>query len=351
MVLVASLLFVPIAVLGVPTAVEARSQSVLKVASSIAPLAGIVARVGGIYVETSILLPEGTEPHVSQLPIEALNAANSADLLVFTGHFPWESDLASQTGKPFISFDDQGAIARYVDFGATLSPMPGAGVSGNTTVQNHEEGNPHGYWLLSKNAKAIADATRAALTIINSTMSEVLDMNLERFMRDVEAFDNLVTAKNAAYHFSDMHAVAVFAEETYVAEAFGIQCDAVLQVEGVSISAGELLRVQEALQNGTIQLIVGSDVARLQTGGEFAYQMAKDYGGTLVWWNTIFFSGLSDYLSLMTYNLGALTSALDLKGSAGSGAPMNLALAVLSGLLAVIVAIETVLLIQRSRAE
>ncbi len=351
MVLVVSLLFVPIAVLAVPTVAEARSQSVLKVASSIAPLAGIVARVGGIYVETSILLPEGTEPHVSQLPTDALNAASAADLLVFTGHFPWEPDLASQTGKPFISFDDQGAIARYVDFGAKLSPMPGTGVNGNTTAQNQDEGNPHGYWLLPKNAKAIANATRAALTTINSTMSEVLDTNLERFIEDIETFGNLVTTKNTVYHFSGMHAVAVFAEETYVAETFGIQCDAVLQVEGVFISAGELLRVQEALQNGTIQLIVGSDVARLQSGGQFANQMAMDYGGTLVWWNTIFFSGLSDYLSLMTYNLGALTSALDLKGSTGSSAPMNLALAVLSGLFAVIVAIETVLLIQRSRAE
>jgi len=348
---VVSLLLAPIVIARVPMEAGARSQSVLRVVCSLAPLAGIVARVGGIYVETSVILPEGADPHSWQLTTDALNAASTADVLAFTGHFPWESDLASQTGKPFISFDDQGAIARYADFGAALSPMPGAGTSGNTTVQNQEQGNPHGYWLLPKNAKAIANATRAALTIVNSTMSEALSTNLAEFIRDVEAFENLITTKDAVYHFAGMHAVAVFPEETYVAETFGIECDAVLQVEGVFITGGELLAVQGALQNGTIQLIVGLDVARLQSGGQFADQMAKDYGGTLMWWNTIFFSGLSDYLSLMTYNLGVLTSALDLKGSSGLSAPMNLALAVLSGLLAVIVVIETVLLIQRARAE
>jgi len=352
MTVVVSVVLLSLSMLAAPVSSSDHTSPVLKVAASIAPLAGIVQRVGGEYVDTSILLPEGIDPHESQLPLDAVSAANAADILVLTGHFPWETDLVNQTGKPFISLEDSSAIARYKDYGASLSPMPGAGES-NTTGGNHEHGNenPHGYWLLPRNAVAIANATRIAFTTLNSTMSSVWDRNFEKFTADVLEFENLVIARDAKYHFSGMHAIVVAAEEAYVAETFGIKCDAVLQVENVFISFGELLRVQEALRNRIIQLIIGSDVSRLQTGGDFAYQLVQDYGGTLIWCNTVSFSGLSDYLAMMAYNLGILTSALEQGTGASTDLVTNLVLAMLSGVLAVVVVIETVVLIQRARQE
>ena len=347
MTVVVSVVLLSLSMLAAPVSSSYHTSPVLKVAASIAPLAGIVQRVGGEYVDTSILLPEGIDPHESQLPLDAVNAANAADILVLTGHFPWEIDLVNQTGKPFISLEDGSAVARYEDYGASLSPMPGTGES-NTTGGNE---NPHGYWLLPRNAIAIANATRIALSTLNSTMSSVWDRNFEKFTADVLEFENLVIARDAKYHFSGMHAIVVAAEEAYVAETFGIKCDAVLQVENVFISPGELLRVQEALRNGSIQLIIGSDVSRLQTGGDFAYQLVQDYGGILIWCNTVSFSGLSDYLAMMAYNLGILTSALEQGTGASTDLVTNLVLAMLSGVLAVVVVIETVVLIQRARQE
>jgi len=336
--------------LAAPASPSNRSSNVLRVAGSIAPLAGIAQQVGGDYVNASTLFPEGLDPHASQLPQDVVNAANAADLLVLTGHFPWETDLINQTGKPFVSLEDSSAIARYEDYGATLSAMPGT-EEGNQTSQEEQNANPHGYWLLPRNAIAIANATRAALGMLNFTMSSIWNANFRGFVGDVQGFEDLVAVRNSQYHFSSMRAIVVAAEEAYVAETFGIICDAVLQVENVFISPGELLTVQDALRNGTIQLILGSDVSRLETGGEFAYQLVQDYGGTLIWWNTVSFSGFADYVAMMSYNLGVLVSALEHGAASNSSGVTNLVLIMMSGLLSVVAIIETAVLIQRAKHE
>lgn len=334
--------------------VHAELDPVYSVGVSIAPLAGIVERVGGAYVETFILLPEGIEPHSAQLPTESVDAASNADLLVFTGHFPWEEDLAEQVDVPFITMDNEHALANYEDYGARLSSMPGDHEEnqGLLSQDNHEhDGNPHAWWLLPTNAIAIANTTQVAFITLDDTLSDYWSAMFSDFVNDVEGFNNLVESEDEAYSFSDMRAIVIFPAEAYVAEAFGIEVVAVLQEESVQISGQELLEVQESLRNGSVTLILGSDVAKFQAAGEFAYQLVEDYGGTLIWWRVVFFEGLSDYSSIMTHNLGSLTSGLEERASeVGSNQSLTLGLAVVSGLLAVIVIIETLVIVQRSRA-
>ncbi len=349
MIVVVSVLFLTLCPATATALPSVTSSSVLKIAGAISPLTGIAQRIGGGYVNASTLFPEGIDPHESQLTLDVVNTANAADLLVLTGHFAWESELINETGKPFVSLKDSSAMGRYEDYGALLSPMPGAGI-GNQTTQE-ENANPHGYWLLPRNAIAIANATRAALGILNSAMSSVWDANFRQFVASVQSFESVVAIQDAKYHFHSMRAIAVAAEEAYVAEAFWIKCDAVLQVENVFISPDELKRVGDALKNGSIQLILGSDVSRLETGGEYAVQLVQDNGGTLLWWNTVSFSGLADYVAMMSYNLGVLVSALEHKTSADSSNVINLVLIMISGLLATVAIIETVVLIQRAKHE
>ncbi len=335
----------------VPQAVAQDSQ-VLKIGVSIAPLAGMVRAVGGPYAETFIILPEGVEPHASQLPTEAVIEAEDADLLVFTGHFPWEEDLASQVNVPFITLDDENAMENYHDFGAELSQFPGEDSHDHNTAQDEHDhdGNPHAWWLLPKNAIAIANATRAALTSLNSTFTDFWADSFDEFVKDVDALKALVASQDDTYHFSDMSAVVVFPAEAYVAEAFGIEVIAYLQEGSVQISGNQLLEVQNALRNGSVNLILGSDVARLQAAGEFAEQLQQDYGGELIWLRAVFFSGLSDYISVMTYNIGALVSGLE-TGSVLSVYGSDLVWMGATGVLAVIVVLETVLLVKQVRSE
>ncbi|MHA2002831.1 MAG: metal ABC transporter solute-binding protein, Zn/Mn family, partial [Candidatus Thorarchaeota archaeon] len=78
-----------VSVIGLTPVVRAQSQPVLSVAASIAPLAGLVNEVGGAHIDIAVMLPEGIEPHAASLTPEAITAADEADLLVLTGHFPW----------------------------------------------------------------------------------------------------------------------------------------------------------------------------------------------------------------------------------------------------------------------
>ncbi|TFG32110.1 hypothetical protein EU527_10920 [Candidatus Thorarchaeota archaeon] len=333
--------------------VQAQETPLFKVGVSIAPLAGMVKAVGGVYVETFVILPEGTEPHAAQLPTQAILDAQEADLLVLTGHFPWEEDLVLQVAVDFITMDNESALASYHDFGARYSPMPGEEhVELHSSAQEHEHvGNPHGWWLLPENAIAIANATRVAFSILNSTYSSYWETSFQQFVDDINAFQDLVISLDETYHFSTMKAVVIFPAEAYIAEAFGIEAVAYLQEGSVQISSNQLLEVQAALRNGSVHLILGSDVAKLQSAGEFAEQLIEDYGGTLIWLRAVSFSGLSDYISVMTYNLGALISGLEFGIVAPSYSEMILILLAATSILAVIVIIETILLIQRARAE
>lgn len=343
------LFLLPLVMSGVTLEVHAQISPTKSIAVSVSSLAGIVQEVGGSHYNTKVLLEQETDPHAFTVTPEIIATAEEADLLVFAGHFHWEEELANLTSTPFITFHSDSAWENYEDYGAEYSPMPGGEVEEEGGEHEHE-GNPHGFWLLPKNALAIANATRAALSTLNITMSNEWTSNFEMFTESIRELEELIDSVDEMYGYSEMHAILVAPAEAYVAEAFGITADAVLQVEGITISGAKLLEVQQAIRNGSINLIIGSEVAQLQAGGEFAYQLQADYGGILIWWKTVFFAELN-YIWMMNYNLAALIIGIEEGPSNITDNTVNIGLIALSGVLGVLVAIESVLLIMRSRAE
>ena len=343
------LFILPLVLSGMTLEVHAPLTPAKTIAVSVSSLAGIVQEVGGSHYNATVLLDQETEPHAFTVTPEIIATADAADLLVFTGHFHWEEELANLTSTPFITFHDDTSWENYEEYGAEYSPMPG-GVIEEEGGEHDHDGNPHAYWLLPRNALAIANATRAALSTLNATMSNEWTMNFDMFAESIRELESLIDSLDEVYSFSEMHAVVVTPAEAYVAEAFGITSDAVLQIDDITISAAKLLEVQQAIRNGSIDLIIGSDVAQFQSGGEFAYQMQADYGGVLIWWRTVFFAE-SDYFWMMNYNLGALVSGIEGRSGNNTDDTVNIGLIALSGVLGVLVAIESVLLIMRARAE
>jgi len=345
-----ALLVLPLIMSGMTVEVHAQVQPVHNVAVSVASLAGIVAEVGGSLINTSILLEQETEPHAFSITPQILALADAADLLVFTGHFHWEEELANQTSTPFVTFHDNNAWENYEDYGAAFSPMPGTIEEEESEHEHDHEGNPHAFWLLPKNAMAIANVTRAALTTLNTTHTDSWNANFATFVDKMDNLQLLISELDEKHEFSQKRAICVAPAEAYVAEAFGIQCDAVLQIEDITLSGAKLLEVQTAIRNGSVQFIVGSDVAQFQTGGEFAYQIQSDYGGTLIWWKTVFYTE-ADYFSMMTFNLGALVSGIEGRSGGTINQTVNIGLLALSVFLGFIALLEAVLLIQRAKAE
>jgi len=350
---------IPIAVLLIPMAmswvvveVDAQNEPVLEIAASVSSLAGIAQEIGGARVSTSVLLDQETNPHTFTVTPEVIATAESADLLVLTGHFHWEEELANLTETPFITFHDDNALEMYEEYGAAFSPMPGEedGTGDEDHGEHDHEGNPHAFWLLPQNALAIANATRVALTTLNGTLVNDWAANFVSFSDSIDELQATIDTLDEIHGFSDMHAVVVSPAEAYVAEAFGITCDAVIQIEDITLSGAKLLEVQDAIRNGSISLIIGSDISQFQSGGDFAYQIQADYGGVLIWWRTVFYAD-SEYFWLMNYNLGALVSGIEGRSGSISNDTLNVGLLALSSVLGFLVTIETVLLVMRARAD
>jgi ABC-type Zn uptake system ZnuABC Zn-binding protein ZnuA len=341
----------PHMVSGGPIAADGQTQPEYNIAASVESLGCIVRSAFGPIANVTVLMTQDVDPHAPSTTPAMIAAADSADLLVLTGHFEWEKTLANETATPFVTLYEGEGMESYQDYGARLSPLPGIAPAEEPGHDPAASGNPHGYWLLPGNAIAIANATMHAMATLNSTHATMLQQSLEDFVHSVDTLRSFIADMDTMSGFSEMRAVAVFPAEAYVAEGFGIEVDAVLQVGEITIDASTLYRVQEAIRNGSIQLIVGSDVAQFQTGGEYAYQLQSDVGGILVWWKTVTFSDHSDYIGLMTYNLGALMSGLQ-AGTGGVGSQtMSILFIAASGVLAIIVVIETIILFQRARAE
>jgi zinc/manganese transport system substrate-binding protein len=343
-----ALFLLPLIMGGVTMEVNAQILPKRSIAVSVPSLGGIVQEVVGSHYDTTVLLEQETEPHAFTVTPQIIAIADEADLLVFTGHFHWEEELANLTSTPFITFHGAGAWENYEDYGAEFSPMPGGDMD-NGDDHDHE-GNPHGFWLLPKNALAIANATRAALISLNVTMTDAWTSNFNLFAESISELEDLIVSLDDEYGYSEMHAVVVTPAEAYVAEAFGITADAVLQIDEITITGAKLVEVQQAIRNGSINLIIGSEVSRFLTGGEFAYQLQADYGGILLWWQTVFSIEL-DYIWMMNYNLAALIMGLEEGPRDTTDNILNIGLMALAGVLGVLVVIESVLLIMRARAE
>jgi len=327
---------------AVPVAL-AQPVPALRVAASIAPLAAIVTDVCGENVEVLALLPEGVEPHAFSATPEMVLAAQDSDLLVLTGHFPWENEITSQTSTPYIS------LADYEEYGARLSPLPGL-MEENQSSEESNNGNPHGYWLLPTNALAIANATRVVLSLIEPSLASQFEEGFNSMVHRVGDLHTFVGELDQELHFTEMRSIVVFPAEAYIAEAFGIEVRGVLQIgDNIFISGSALLEIQTALSNGSIGLILGSDVGDLQTGGEFARQLVLDTGASLVWWRAVF-SGSADYVGLMMYNLGALASVLRNSGGNAGDTTLLIVLAAIAVVLGLVALGEGVVLIQRAKA-
>jgi zinc transport system substrate-binding protein len=75
------------------------TQSKISVVASFFPIYEFVKAVGGNKIDTSVLIPIGTEPHDFDPTIQEIQKANSANLLVYNGasmEEPWIHELTPQ---------------------------------------------------------------------------------------------------------------------------------------------------------------------------------------------------------------------------------------------------------------
>ena len=198
----------------------------LNVAVSIDALTCIVKAIGGDKVKVYSLLPEGVEPHAFQATSDIVQKALNADLLVLTGHFPFERQILEVVAqKPHVSLED------YEEHGLKLLTLTWGGT--NKT-------NLHGYWLSPENAIAIAKAVADKLSVLDPKNSQYYYDRLNLFEeRVLSAFDDAKEAI-ASCGLKGAKVLATFPSEQYILEPLEIKVeDFIVRGENIFISGSD----------------------------------------------------------------------------------------------------------------
>ncbi|MFX1577377.1 MAG: hypothetical protein ACFFCF_09385, partial [Promethearchaeota archaeon] len=182
--------------------------------------------------------------------------------------------------------------------------------------------------------------------------SQYWQNRFNEFVSKVTEFEAFISEQRDLHQLSNKNVIITFPAEAYIAEALDLQVKGLLMKgENIFISGPELIAVEQALQNGSIDLIIASDVAQLQAAGEFAQQLSIDSGVPLVWVRAVF-SVLEDYLGIMAYNIGAITTGVS------AGLPpafdfltISMPVIIIAAVLGILAVIELVLLIRCTRAQ
>ena len=269
-------------------------MDIVDVLCTLEAFSGIVKHVGGDLVNVSYLLPEGASPHEYSLSPEDIKKAQSADLIVLVNSkfLSIESELKeSLSDKLFLDFED------YEEYNITLLPAPGI------------EKNYHGYWLYPENAVAIARAVCEALTELMPEYKEIFGRNLDSFVEKVFSLKERmiqVSKDKGLYGGGVLLAVPAVA---YVAYSFGMEPkETVLKAPGSFISPSELAEVEEEIDRGEIILGLCPDSFRDSKPGEIMEEISKTTGLVIAYVRIFSLCGLNDYLTLMSYNIGVISS-------------------------------------------
>lgn len=176
----------------------ANSSSKLKVLSSFYPIHEFVKKIGGDKVDALVLIPIGSEPHDFEPTINQLQAANSADALVFNGlGFETWSNKINTKNKIDAS---SGIDASYID---------------NRT----KKFDPH-IWLDPLFAKKETENIRDGLIKIDPNNKDYYVQNSNSFINELDSLDK--TIRNDLLSCKKRDFIAFHNAFSYFAKRYGL---------------------------------------------------------------------------------------------------------------------------------
>jgi zinc transport system substrate-binding protein len=171
----------------------------LKVVSSFYPIHEFVKKVGGDNIDSSILIPPETEPHDFEPTINQIQAANSADVLVYSG-FGIDKWIEKMDTPDKID-SSKGLSFLYLD-------------NSNKTIDPH-------VWLDPLLAKMQVENIRDGLTEIDPNNREKYFNNAKNFSSELDALDNKIRTDLQSCEKRDF--VAFHKAFSYFAERYGLK--------------------------------------------------------------------------------------------------------------------------------
>jgi zinc transport system substrate-binding protein len=183
---------------SIPSQSTSNSSHKLKVVSSFYPIYEFVKKVGGDKIDSLVLIPTGLEPHDFEPTINQIQAANSADALVFNG-LGFETWINKINTKNKIDAS-KGINASYID----------------NRTKNFD---PH-IWLDPVFAKKETENIRDGLIKIDPNNRDYYSLNAKIFINELDTLDKTISTDLKSCKKQDF--VAFHNAFSYFAKRYGL---------------------------------------------------------------------------------------------------------------------------------
>lgn len=270
----------------------------LTVVATTSIIGDVARQVGGAYVNVSVLLPLGADPHAYEPRPQDVVALTDADLVLVNG-LDLEETLSSllENAQTIVTVSDG------------IQALPFAGEH-----DGEQEGglDPH-VWQDPNNVIVWARNIADAFTKADPAHAQEYASNAEAYIAELTALDAWIIGQVAQVPESNRKIVTDHTAFAYFAVRYGFeQIGAVIPSisTGASSSAKELAALEDAIRSSGVKAIfVGSTV-----NPDLSRRVADDTGTQLVTLHTGSLSGpnggAESYLAFMRYNVNAIVEAL-----------------------------------------
>ena len=265
----------------------------LKIVATLPILKDFADQVGREHVEVRTLIT-GLESEHSYSPKPSdLKALGEARLLleVGLGLEVWVSGLVKNAGN---------ATLRIV------TTSEGVGLIRDHASHASSAGNPH-IWLDPENAKVMVRHIADALVAADPAHKDAYLMNLADYLRRLDQTQRDLLQRVAPLR--DRRIVTHHAAWPYFARRFGFQIEGdILQQMGMEPSSTHLAEIAKRIKSGRIKVIVSEP----QFNQKVVKALADETGARIVVLSPLpgTIKGTETYLSLLTYNVTKLVTAL-----------------------------------------
>jgi len=278
----------------------------INVVVSMPDFESVVKEIGGDDVNTSVILPPGSDPHSFSITSADIENIKNADLIVLANSalLSYERDIIKNYKGNYLDFQDyekEGAV--LLDFGDFQQ-------------------NPHGYWMYVNNSIAIASAIEKKMEEIMPEKKESFEKNLQEFIKSVRDAENISIELAKERQIYGKKAVAMVPGVCYIAKNLGINATEILLTEGsANVDIQKLQRVKEGLKSREYITILVPEFLKDGKQGKMAQQIAMDSNSTVVY---VRFAVGGDYLSTFYHNTMEILSCESSRIHESSGWSMGL---------------------------
>lgn len=276
----------------------------IKVAVSIRPLADLVKQVGGEYVETITVLPDGSSPHTYEPMASDLAKLNNTKIAFMIGQNldDWAlTMLQSGISTEYKTID----LSQDIDLLISDHEHDEDEEEHEEEEEHDEDENydPH-YWLSYTNAKIMVNRIAEELASIDAGNKDYYLANATTYNKELDKARTAAVAKLANLPTNGI--ITFHNAYQYFANDLGLEIVATVHpFPGNEPTAQYLAEVGEVINTYNIKTLFREP----ELSDAVVAALAADYGAKIETLNPLGVAN-SSFIEMMTYNVDTITKAL-----------------------------------------